>query len=177
MHRARRSCTRARRAKGAGRAADNQSVTGPSFRFRLERVRTVRERREKLAQQALAESIARLSNSQAGLRDAEAELESALSEQRSATAGTQTIGGAELRARQAFLERVQAERSRHQAALERGEQEVAEMGAKLAVAAADHEMLLRLRERRRNEHEREQARRETEANDEIASVRHRRSVA
>jgi hypothetical protein len=48
-----------------------------SFRFRLERVRAVRERTEQLAQEELARSITRLSDSQAGLRSVEADLEQA----------------------------------------------------------------------------------------------------
>ncbi len=152
-------------------------MTGPSFRFRLERVRALRERGEKLAQEELAQSISRLSSSQAELRTAENELEQAIAEERRASAAAEPLGGAELRARQAFLERVQAERSRQQAALERSEAEVADRNKKLAVAAGEHEMLVRLRERRRGEHDREQARRESNANDEIASARFGRSVA
>jgi flagellar export protein FliJ len=150
-------------------------VTGSSFRFRLERVRALRERREQLAQEDLAHSISRLSTSQAGLRSAEAELEQALDEQRSAA--SQTVGGAELQARQAFLERVEAQRAHQQAELRRSEADVAESNAKLVVAAGEHEMLLRLRERRRGEHDREAARRENNVNDEIAGQRAHRSIA
>ncbi|MGO9490150.1 MAG: flagellar export protein FliJ [Solirubrobacteraceae bacterium] len=152
-------------------------MTGPSFRFRLERVRALRERGEKLAQEDLAQSISRLSSSQAELRSAEAEVEHALEDQRRVSAAAEPMGGAELRARQAFLERVEAERSRQLAALRRSEADVADSNAKLAVAAGEHEMLLRLRERRRGEHDREQARRESNANDEIAAARFGRSVA
>jgi flagellar FliJ protein len=152
-------------------------VTGPSFRFRLERVRAVRERKEKLAQQELARSISRLSSSQAELRSAEAELAHAQDEQRTAASSSSTMGGAELLARQAFLERIEGERERQREELQRSEAEVADRNAKLAVAASEHEMLNRLRERRRGEHNREQARKESNFHDEIAAVRHRRSVA
>ena len=152
-------------------------MTGPSFRFRLERVRALRERRERLAQEALAQSLTQLNVSQEGLRSAEAELQQALEEQRRASAGEGSQDGTELRARQAFLERVQAERIRRQAALARSEAEVADRNAKLATAAGEHEMLLRLRDRRRDEHEREQARRESNAIDELAVVRFRGTAA
>lgn len=150
-------------------------MTGPSFRFRLERVRALRERREKLAQEELARSISRLSDSRDGLRSAEAELEHALELQRSAAA--QTLGGSELRDRQAFVERVEAERRRRQADLARSEADVADRSAKLLAAASDHEMLRRLRERRRVEHDREAARRENNLIDEIAAARFRGSAA
>ncbi len=38
-------------------SSDNRAVNGPVFRFRLERVRAVRERKEQLAQQELAQAI------------------------------------------------------------------------------------------------------------------------
>jgi flagellar export protein FliJ len=152
-------------------------VTGPSFRFRLERVRAVRERKEKLAQQELAASISRLSNCQAGLRSVEADLRQAHDEQRRAAAGEGLVDGGELLARQAFLERVEAERDQQALQLQRSEDEVADRNAKLATAASEHEMLNRLRERKRGEHDREQARKETNLHDEIAAVRFRRSIA
>src|SRR6201992_3848277 len=93
----------ARAAKEATGRVDNQAVSGPSFRFRLERVRAVRERKEKLAQQELARSISKLSDTREELRSAEAVLERAREEQRTAAAGT--LGAAELQSRQAFLER------------------------------------------------------------------------
>jgi flagellar export protein FliJ len=49
--------------------------------------------------------------------------------------------------------------------------------AELVTAASEHEMLERLRERRRGEHIREAARRELGALDEIAAARFRRSSA
>jgi flagellar export protein FliJ len=162
-------------AKGARAAADNPKVTGPSFRFRLERVRALRERREKLAQEELARSITRLSSSRDGLRSAESELEHALDLQRGT--GAEPVGGAELRDRQAFVERVEAERRRRQAELARSEADVADSSARLRAAAGDHEMLRRLRDRRRVEHDREAARRESNLIDEIAAARFRGSAA
>ncbi|HEX5225571.1 MAG TPA: flagellar export protein FliJ [Solirubrobacteraceae bacterium] len=148
----------------------------PSFRFRLERVRAVRERKEKLAQLELARSITRLSDSQAGVRSAEAEVESARAEQRTVRAEG-TVGAAELLAGQAFLERVEAEHRRQRDELARSEAEVADRNQQLATAASEHEALVRLRERRRGEHNRELARRETIFHDELASLRFHRSTA
>jgi flagellar FliJ protein len=152
-------------------------VTGPSFRFRLERVRAVRERKEKLAQQELARSMSRLSDTRAELRSAEATVERARAQQRDAGVASQRVGGAELRARQAFLERVEADRSTRVQDVQRSEAEVADRGEKLVVAATEHEMLNRLRERRRSEHELEAARDENKLLDEMAGARTRRSVA
>jgi flagellar protein FliJ len=152
-------------------------VTGPSFRFRLERVRAVRERKEKLAQQELARSMSRLSDTRAELRSAEASVQRAQTEQRDASAAAAPVGAAELQARQAFLERVETNRSHRAQDVRRGEAEVADPGAKLVVAASEHEMLNRLRDRRRTEHERESARVEGNLMDEMAATRTGRSVA
>ena len=152
-------------------------MTGPSFRFRLERVRAVRERKEKLAQQELARSMSRLGDTRAELRTAEESVRRAQTEQRTASAAAEPVGAAELQARQAFLERVEENRSRRAQDVRRGEAEVVDLGAKLVVAASEHEMLNRLRERRRGEHDREVARTEGKLMDEIAATRSGRSVA
>jgi flagellar export protein FliJ len=135
----------------------------------------VRERRERLAQQELARSIDRLAGSEAELRSTECDLERVRDEQRDAAAGTQ--GAEELRARQAFLERVESERVQRELELHRSEAEVEERNQLLTAAATEHEMLKRLRERRRGEHNREVARLEAGALDEIASARYRRGTA
>ena len=152
-------------------------MTGPSFRFRLERVRALRERKEKLAQQELARSLSRLHSTREQLRDAEHELERARAEQRDTASVPGTIAATELQSRQAFLERVERQRSQRELEVSRGEAEVASRGAELAVAAGEHEMLERLRTRRRTEHERDAARRESKVLDEMAASRTRRSVA
>lgn len=161
--------------KGWGLQADKRAVTGPSFRFRLERVRVVRERKEKLAQQELARSISRLSSTQAALQSAEAVLESARAEQRDATPST--LGAVELQSRQAFLERVEARHAQGAQEVQRSEAEVAARNAELVRAAGEHEMLNRLRERRRVEHDREASRREGKVLDEMATTRRRGSLA
>ncbi len=149
----------------------------PSFRFRLERVRAVRERKEKLAQRELADALSRRSSSVSELRSAEDRLEHAREEQRSVVAEHAALSGDDLLARQAFLERAEAQRRVRERELEQREAEVAARDAELVTAATEHEMLNRLRERRRGEHDREAARRELGDLDEIAVSRFGRSRA
>ena len=151
-------------------------MTGPVFRFRLERVRTVRERKEQLAQQELASALARRSSTEAELRAVEANLEHARAEQRSASSQSGTFSATEMLARQAFLERIEAQRGVRARELSQRDTEVADSDAKLANAASEHEMLNRLKERHRGEHDREIARREQGAIDEIAVTRFGRSI-
>ncbi len=152
-------------------------MTGTSFRFRLERVRAVRERKEKLAQRELADALSRRSSTVAELRTAEADVEHARAEQRTVAASSRAVSSAELLARQAFLERVEAQRRVRVCELEQRDAEVAERDAELATAASEHEMLNRLRERYRGEHDRQAARRERDTLDEIAVMRFGRSSA
>lgn len=152
-------------------------MTGPSFRFRLERVRAVRERKEMLAQQELAKSLTRMSGTQAQLRSTEADLEQAQAEQRTMASEPGIVDAGELQARQAFLERVEARRSRQAIDLTQSEAEVADRNAQLVTAAGEHEMLNRLRDRRRGEHDRETARTENKLLDEMAGARAQRSLA
>jgi len=147
------------------------------FRFRLERVRAVRERTEKLAKQELADAIAQRSSTQAELRATDAHLEHARAEQRTFAAQPREVSATDLLARQAFLERIEAQRGVHARELARREAEVAHRDAKLSTAASEHEMLKRLSERQRGEHDREAARRERNVLDEIAVVRFGRGRA
>jgi flagellar protein FliJ len=151
-------------------------VTGSAFRFRLERVRAVRERKEKLAQRELANAISRHSSSVTELRTADARLEHAREQQRS-VAEEKAVSATDLLARQTFLERVEAQRRLRARELEQRETELSQRDAELATAASEHEMLIRLRERHRGEHEREVARLEQGALDEIAASRFGRSHA
>jgi flagellar export protein FliJ len=152
-------------------------VTGPAFRFRLERVRAVRERKEKLAEQELAKAIQLRTSTESELRSVEDHLQAAHVEQRSVTAESTTIDATELIARQAFLERIEAQRRAQANELRQRESEVADRGVDLTAAASEHEMLKRLKERHRSEHDREAARREGNMLDEIAAVRFGRSPA
>lgn len=157
--------------------SDNQAVTGHAFRFRLERVRAVRERAETLAKQDLAAAISRRSSAEQELRATEANIEQAYVEQRSAAADPGPVSAEELQVRQSFLERIEAQRSGHARELADRDLDVAERDAKLTVAASEHEMLNRLRDRHRGEHDREAARVERNSLDEIAAARFGRSSA
>jgi flagellar FliJ protein len=152
-------------------------MTGPPFRFRLERVRALRERKETLAKVELAGALSRLSGRERELRAVDADLQRALEEQRAATAESAMVSPAELLERQAFLEQVEARRGASAGELEREAAEVVDRDAELSSAAAEHEMLKRLRERRREEHDREAARLEAGALDEIAVTRAHREPA
>jgi flagellar export protein FliJ len=152
-------------------------VAVSSFRFRLERVRVVRERKEKIAKQQLARAVSRRSSTQAQLRVTDARLEHALAEQRTAAAEPKTMSATDLLARQAFVEHIEAQRGMHAQELQQREAEVLDRDAKLATAATEHEMLKRLSERQRGEHDREAARLERNTLDEITSARFGRSSA
>jgi flagellar export protein FliJ len=156
-------------------AADNRTVNGPVFRFRLERVRVLRERKEQQAQQELAQAIASRTNTAAELCAAEAHLEQAHSDQRARAVEVQTLNADELVARQAFLERIEARRGAHAQELRQREAVVAERDAELTTASSEHEMLKRLSERHRGEHERAAAGREQSALDEMTAARFGRS--
>ena len=151
--------------------------TGSSFRFRLERVRALRERREDLARQELAKALSRRTGSEDRLQAVDAHLARILDDQRLATSATATVAVEELLARQAFVEHVEAQRLSGARELARHEADVAERDVALGEAAREHRMLERLKERQRDEHEREAGRRESIVLDEIAIDRFRRSAA
>jgi flagellar protein FliJ len=154
-------------------------TTGPSFRFRLERIRALRERSEDLARQELARAVSRLSGSRDRLGEVDAHLERVRAHQRQrlATGGSTTVSAGELLAHQAFAEHVETQRTNGVRDLEHHAAEVADRNAELGRAAREHQMLERLKERRRIEHEHEAERREGNLLDEIAMDRSRRSVA
>jgi flagellar protein FliJ len=150
---------------------------GSSFRFRLERVRALRERREELARQELAKAMSGLAGSRDRLRAVEARLEQLRAEQRAASGLENTVSAGELCAQQAFVEHVEAQRAGGVHELTRHEAAVALRGSELGHAARERQTLERLRDRQRAEHEREVGRREGLALDEIALERFRRSAA
>lgn len=155
--------------------------TAPSFRFRLERIRALRQRTEDLARQELARAVLQLNGSHDRLRTVEDHLEQARAYQRLATGPDERrsapIDAAELLAHQAFVEHVEAQRTMGIRELERHQADVADRDTQLGLAARERQMLERLKERRRAEHTREAGRRESQQLDEIALERFRRSVA
>jgi len=136
----------------------------------------VRERKEKIAQRELAEAISRRSSTVAELRTAEDRAENAREQQRSAGESI-AISAVDLLAHQLYVERTEAQQRTRARELEQREAEVAQRDADLTTASTEHQMLERLRERRRSEHAREDMRREAGALDEIAAARFSRSRA
>jgi flagellar FliJ protein len=149
----------------------------PSFRFRLERIRALRQRKEDLAQHELARALSARADSEDRLRRVEENLAQALTHQRLAADPAGAVNAADLLARQAFLEHVEAQRTMGMRELERHDADVADRGAQLGRAAREHEILERLKERQRTEHQHQAGRREGEHLDEIALGRFRRSAA
>ena len=152
-------------------------TTGPSFRFRLERIHVLRQRKEQLAKRELASSMTRLLCSEDRVRTVDAHLERAHADQRLAAGELTVLSAAELAARQAFVERVEDQRSVGVRELKRSEAEVADRGAALGRAARDMKMLDRLKQRHRAAHDLQSERRESNALDEMALDTFRRSVA
>ena len=131
----------------------------------------MRERKEKIAQRELADALSRRSETVSELRSAEDRVEHAREQQRNAATQSSALSGDDLLARQAFLERTEAQHRQRERELKQREAEVAARDAALASAATEHKMLNRLRDRRRGEYDREAARRESSMLDEMAVTR------
>jgi flagellar protein FliJ len=146
-------------------------VTRPPFKFRLERVRALRERFEDMAKEELAASLSVRLKGEAMLQAAE----HLHSQAQDARRGAGELSGHDLVAMQAYLERTQ--RSREAAALEldRREAEVDARRTALQAAARDRQALERLKERRRSDHTRAVERIDGALLDEVALTRHRRA--
>lgn len=148
-------------------------VETPSFTFRLERVRSLRERAEEHAREELARELQLRLRGEALLREATYAASAARDTGRGAF---ERFGasGADLIAAQAFMER--AERDRREAALDldRQDAEVEARRRALTEAAREREAIDRLKNRQKAVHEREAARREQIELDEVALGMHRR---
>ena len=136
-------------------------MNGPSYRFRLERVRALRERREEQAKQEFAVAL------QARQSCAD---EAALTRTRieSARAAKASAAGEQLRAHQSYLERLEHVLDLELQNLARREVELSERRVALTKASQDLEALERLKEKGRDVHNREAARVEQNMLDEIA---------
>ena len=150
-------------------------MSGPSFRFSLERVRALRERAEDAAREALAGAIQDHHQTQAAMEQAAQTVLQARDAQ--LHVGDSPAQAADLLAHQAYLE--QSERN-HRASLDavsRAEVRVAQHRDKLTEAARSRQALERLKDHRRSDFEREQARLESITLDEVALNNHRRREA
>lgn len=150
-------------------------MTGPSFRFRLERVRALRERSEDQAKQAFASAMQDRIRCEHDLKDAADQVARAREAQLQAAA--LPISAADLMARQAFLERSENAHLASRESLGRRERVLEQRRVELTEAARERQALERLKEHRRDEHAREQARIEAMTLDEIALNGFRRSAA
>ena len=150
-------------------------MAGPSFKFRLERVRALRERHEDAAKQAFAGAMMECAEGERAVQAAAQRVAQARAAQLNAT-GAPTSAG-DLMARQMYLERSEHAHRATQEDLHRREQALVQRRRELADAARDRQALERLKEQRRSDHEREQARIEAITLDEIAINGFRRRAA
>lgn len=154
---------------------DHRAVTVPPFRFRLERVRSLREGAEQRAKEELAAGLAHRVRGEAVLQEA-----ARVAGQARTAAHTTVLSGAsgaDLVAAELWAERAERARQNAELDLDRRDAEVSARRQVLARAARDHEVVARLRDRAQADHERESARRAQADLDEIALTVHRRGAA
>lgn len=145
----------------------------PSFTFRLERVRSLRERTEEAAREELARELAHRVRGAALVRQATSAATAARDSGRD-TVLKPGASGADLLAAQAWMERVERRRLDAVADLDQRDAEVARSRAALAEAARAREAIERLKRRRRADHDAEALRRAQVVLDEVALTAHRR---
>jgi flagellar FliJ protein len=150
-------------------------MAGPSFRFRLERVRALRERAEDEAKEAFAGAMFDRLRSEREMEEAAKRVVEARDAQLDATAAP--VSATELMARQAYLERSERAHEASKEDLSRREHTVEERREELTEAARDRQALERLKEHRRSEFVRERDRVDALALDEIALNGFRRRAA
>ncbi len=150
-------------------------MSGVAYRFRLERVRSLRARHEEQAKQNFATALQMRQRS----RELEAHAQEQIIEARRGQlrAGGQAGASGDLRAHQLYLERME---HAHRTALEelaRHEQALVQRRVALTRASQDLEALERLKEKGLADHNREAARVEQNLLDEIAGNGHWRRAA
>lgn len=148
----------------------------PSFTFRLERVRDLRERAEDEAREALTNEIRHRDEGQMLLEEARAEVRKACDLKFNAMAGRQLTSAVNLQAIQNYVERTEQLRSSATLELNRREAEVAVKRDHLAAAARDRQAIDKLKERQLAEHNAEWARKGQNLLDELALAVHRRGA-
>ena len=147
-------------------------MESPSFTFRLERVRTLRESAEEAAREELARELSHRVRGEALLRQATHAVSAAREKGRDTVVGG--ASGADLMAAQVWMERAERRRLDAVADLHRLDGEVARSRAALAEAAREREAIERLKRRRRADHDAESLRRAQISLDEMALSVHRR---
>jgi flagellar FliJ protein len=146
--------------------------SSPHFTFRLERVRSLRERAEDHAKEEYASSLAHRMEGEAMLRAAAEHRDEA----RTATRPTAdaALSGMDFRASQVWLERLERARQAAELELDRRDAEVDARHVALVHASRERHALDRLHDKRRAEHTLETNRREGYELDELAAAAHRR---
>jgi flagellar export protein FliJ len=152
----------------------NPLVETPAFTFRLERVRSLRERAEEQAREQLARELSHRMRGEAMLREAVEAVNAARDSGRQAVVRGAT--GADLLAAQAWIERAERRRLDSAAELSRRDAEVALRREALAAAGREREAIERLKRHRRADHDAEMGRRAQAALDEVALTVHRRGT-
>jgi flagellar protein FliJ len=148
------------------------AVGNPSFTFRLERVRSLRERAEEQAREELARGLSHRMRGEALLHEAQAATQAAREHTRGAAG--QGATASDLMAAQVYLERKERDGHAAELDLDRRDAEVEARRVALAAAAQEREVIERLKRRRQSEHAAETARVEQGELDEIALSVHRR---
>ena len=148
----------------------------PSFTFRLERVRTLRERAEEQAREALTHEIRHRDEGRMLLDEARANVRAACDMNRNTMAGGGLKSAVNLRAIQTYVERAEQLQSTAAIELSRREAEVQAKRAHLATAARDRQAIDKLKERQLAEHNAQWARKNQNTLDELALAVHRRGA-
>lgn len=148
-------------------------MIAPSFRFRLERIRALRERSEDQAKLQLAGAIARRQECAQRVTAAAASVGNA----RKAQLHKGPSSSTDLLLLQAYLERAEKAHRSTLVDLKRHEHEVAGRRSELTAAARDRQALEHLKAHRLADHQRESARLEAVELDEIAINGFRRRTA
>jgi flagellar FliJ protein len=150
-------------------------VESPSFTFRLERVRTLRESAEEAAREELARELSHRVRGEALVRQATNAVSAAREK------GLDTViggaSGADLMAAQVWMERAEGRRRDAVADLHRLDDVVARSREALAEAAREREVIERLKRKKQADHNAEALRVAQIALDEIALTVHRRGTA
>lgn len=149
-------------------------VETPSFTFRLERVRSLRERAEERAREDLAHELRLRLRGEAMLLEATQAASAARETGRDAVTSRAT--GLDLIAAQAYIERAETKRREAALDLDRQQAEVEARRAALQAAARDRQVMDKLKERQHAEHKAAWAVKAQGALDEIALAVHRRGA-
>jgi len=150
-------------------------VETPSFTFRLERVRSLRERAEERAREDLAHELRLRLRGEAMLLEATQAASAATQTGRDAVSSRST--GTDLIAAQAYIERAETRRREAALDLDRQAAEVEARRTALQAAARERQVMDKLKERQHAEHNAVWALKAQGALDEVALAVHRRGAA